>query len=290
MQANSMILSYFADNNRCNYILKNLENIRKKTALTQDNSKNIFYAELILSFVFTLGGYLLFIFFLRREKNQEKKNFLKLFLLLALVAPAVLTPMIEGVYMRFLLPLVVIPFVFLGLWMKWISEKMKKYPVFILLPAVLLLAAANFFPIQKSYSALSALGQTKENQSESAVLGEEQFLAEFILRNSLGAKIAYLQGGYEDIFKFIEPARYFFRNRPGLALKIWNGETEIDPDAAYFKIKMIESVERRVQMAQQVIKNRNVLDKGYFGRYAIFQLDGPVKQNVNKTLQNQVGK
>ncbi len=290
MQANSMILSYFADDNRCNFFLKQIKDIQKNPANFSASEKNYFFLKLVLSFAFTIGGYFLFIFFLRRERDLEKKNFIRLFFLLAIIAPAVLTPMIEGVYMRFLIPLSIIPFVFLGLWLKLASEKIKKRPFLILAPVAFLLIAANLLHIRKAYLAFSALGQTNENRSESATLGEEQFLAEFILRNSQDSHIAYIQGGYEDIFKFIEPARYFFQSRPSLDVKIWSGNTKIEPDASYFKVDMIEKVERRVQMSQQVIKNRNVLEKGYFGRYAIFKLDGPVKQKVNKTLLKQVGK
>jgi 4-amino-4-deoxy-L-arabinose transferase-like glycosyltransferase len=290
MQANSMILTYFADDNRCNYFLKKSENIQNYPTDSTFSERNYFYLELILSFAFTIGGYFLFVYFLRREKNPEKKNFLRLFFLLAFVAPAVLTPMIEGVYMRFLLPLTVIPFIFLGLWLELASKKIKKYSFLILIPAALLLIDANLSHAKKSFSAFSALGQTEENRSESATLGEEQFLTEFILRNSQNSRVAYIQGGYEDIFKFIEPARYFFRVRPGLDVRIWAGETETNPNASYFRVDMIEQAERRVQMTQQVVKNRNVLDKDYFGRYAIFKIDGPVDQKVNKRLLKQVGK
>jgi 4-amino-4-deoxy-L-arabinose transferase-like glycosyltransferase len=290
MQANSMILTYFADDNRCNYFLKKSENIQNYPVDSSFSERNYFYLELFLSFAFTIGGYFLFVYFLRREKDPEKKNFLKLFFLLALVAPAVLTPMIEGVYTRFLIPLAVIPFVFLGLWLKMILEKTKKRSILLLSSIIILFVAANLSHIRKAYSAFSALGQTSENRSESATLGEEQFLSEFILRDSQNSQTAYLQGGYEDIFKFIEPARYFFQSRPDLDVRIWAGEKKVDPDASYFRIDMIEQVERRVQMSQQTIKDRNVLDKGYFGRYAIFKLDGPVEQKVNKTLLKQVGK
>lgn len=290
MQANSMILSYFANDNRCNYFLQNERNIENNRPLTQNTPKAYFYAELILSFIFTIGGYFLFILYLKRETEPQRKNFLGLMLLLAVVSVVALTPMIEGVYMRFLLPLAIIPFIILGLWTKLLSEKFKKYFIPILLLIVFLLAAANLGQIKKSFEAFAAKGTSGENQSESMALGEEEFLSAFILRNSQSSRVAYIQGGYEDIFKFIEPARYFFRNRPDLAVKIWEGESQIEPDASYFRVKMIGQDERRVQMHQQIIKNRNVLDKGFFGRFAIFRLDGPLEEKINERLQKQVGK
>ncbi|MCX6762702.1 MAG: glycosyltransferase family 39 protein [Candidatus Moranbacteria bacterium] len=290
MQANVMITANLASDNRCNYFLQESEKIRENPVEMTALEKNYFYFELVIGLIFTLGGYCLIIFYLRREIDPQKKNFLALMLLLGLVSVAVLTPMIEGVYTRFLLSLVAFSFFVLALWAKYLSEKFKKHPAVFLLFLAIFFAVVNFVQIKKAYTALSADGTAEENRMESITLGEEKFLSDFILRNSDRSRVAYIQGDYADIFKFIEPARFFFSSRrPELAVKVQGDQTEAEPGASYFFVKMIDRDERRVQMFRQTIDDRGVIDKAMFARFVIFKLDGPLAGSDNKQLQKQIG-
>jgi hypothetical protein len=116
---------------------------------------------------------------------------------------------------------------------------------------------------------------------ESSTLGEQEFLANFILENSKGARIAYIEDGMGDIFKFFEPIQYFFRNNPDLKVEVIKRGDAPEGGSSYFKVDFIGADERRLKLSLPEIKGWKILNKASYARYVIYRLE-PKKISENQ--------
>lgn len=77
----------------------------------------------VLGAIYMVGGYILLIFFLKKENDERRKDFLMVFSLYATVAFLVSIPVITQVSARYYITSFFIPFVLCGFWLQFLLKK-----------------------------------------------------------------------------------------------------------------------------------------------------------------------
>lgn len=208
IQANGFILSSVGSDNACDLmeISKKIKKNRKDPAKIFKNAA--VYANIALSVIFSLGGYILLVYFWKKEKNTDRKNFLGLLILYAAVLFVILIPLALEISMRFFLPLVFVPFIFLGLWAKFLGNRFGKKGIMTIISLAAILVILNTFSNQKKFNYWA--GKSPENGDfDEITLGEVEFMSRFIIEKSQGVEKAYLKGNKAHLFEIVRPVRYF---------------------------------------------------------------------------------
>jgi hypothetical protein len=275
-QVNAEIISSYGYSNYCDSFKPDPIVYAHNTGKPEKppTSRTPFYIAATICFIFSIGGYLLLFYYFWREKNRDKKNFLLLSLLLSVFAFVIFAPLVFTANARFFLLLEFMPFLLLGLWLKFFQERLNKYRALVVIILIgTFLAYQNLSSIQKSFQELSGQGTHEENNEESSTLGEQEFLSDFILQNSQDSRLAYIENGMGDIFKFFEPIQYFFRNNPNFKVEVYNKGTPMEINSSYFRVDFIGQEERRLKLSLPEVEKKKVLAKDSFGRYVIYKLE-----------------
>jgi len=282
VQENAQIVSPFSYSNTCDFLYDPLRISPYKTGVPWLDTKGaIVWVAVSLAFVFTIGGYLLLIYYLRRETDEKRKGFLALILVFSLTSYVVLIPIIKLASARFFVYYEFLPFLFLGLWAKFLLEKMKRNFVLVFLSIfAVILAAANLLVIKQSFARLAGNGYSRDNVEESSSFGEEEYLANFILKNSGDYKTACIMGDGSGLFKIQKPIRYFFQDNKNFEVEFNDKENDCRNGSANFLIKFIGFDEKRLLSFTPEINYQKILARGYFNRYFIFRL--APKENKQK--------
>lgn len=279
VQENTQIVSPFSYSNTCDFFFNPQKVSPYETGISWLDSKGAAVSiAMSLAFLFTIGGYVLLVRYLRRETDENKKIFLALMLVFSVTSYVVLIPIIKIASARFFIYFEFLPFFFLGLWAKFLLERSKRKFVLVFTTAfAVLLAAANLLVTKQSFARLAGNGYDRENVQESSSFGEEEYLADFILTNSVDAKSACISGDSAGLFKIQKPMRYFFEGNTDLKIVFYSKKDECQKGSADFLIKLMGFDQKRIWSLSPEIKNRKILARGYFNRYFIFKL-APVEK------------
>jgi len=181
-------------------------------ALIQVNWQKILV--IFLSAVFLCGGFIILIWaFFRKEKDQQRKNFLGLVAAYNIITLAVLLPVASEIEMRYFVVLIFMPFVLFGLWLNWFLQYKKIGKIIVALIAGLLLAT-NIYIVSVS-AAIYMNGRA--SNSDSGILGEIEPISRYILDNTGGKEEVYLGGSQLYLKRFFAPLKYLTM-RSGLTL------------------------------------------------------------------------
>ena len=114
IQGNSYVLSPMNQTSSCEIFKK------------QPGDSALFHAaNLVFMLIFFAGGIALFSFYLKKEKDLAKKYFLLIIGLYLILAFIVFLPMAYSFDKRYFIAAFFLPYVFLGFWLKFFSEKLK---------------------------------------------------------------------------------------------------------------------------------------------------------------------
>lgn len=233
VQVNMHIISSTQEIEECGGVYNIGKTLTKnKTDLSGLSKSSLLIFGTAISFLFSIGGYILLVYFFRKEKDSDKNKFLGLVFLYNVVSFAVMVPVATEISMRFLIILFFVPFVLLGLWLKFIFEKMKKSGRIILFVIFVLLIATNIFVVWDAGAKFAmGLGSTSKN----SVLGEIKPIAEFIVNNSAQDSEIYINGKKAYLKRFFKPLKYLIGQLGRDAVNIGNAK-KIHPGTQVFYV------------------------------------------------------
>ena len=237
VRANFGIAASDGREEECGYndVIRNAGKLDGDSMPLSDKIILVFY--ILGATIFSIGGYFLFGRGWRREKDLDRKFFLKLIFSYTVLTFLFFTVWATELSMRFFLILEFVPFILLGFWLKFLAEKFKKQWL-----VVLIVLLFSFFCLQKDYAVFRDLqfgGREINGNFEYITLGEVNFIVNYIQDNNNHSNVAYLdaQGGY--LFKAFKSLR-FVANESGLELIELNKTVNLVSGDKLFYLKNAE--------------------------------------------------
>jgi 4-amino-4-deoxy-L-arabinose transferase-like glycosyltransferase len=217
----------------------------------------------VLGFVFTLGGIVLAVRSFRRETDPGRKYFLGLFLSYCALSFLVLLPLANEISMRFFLVAVFMPFVLLGLWFDFLSEKLPRQGMRVAIAVAVFLIAANLLSVRNSFAEFSSYLGVSDAGMDNVLLKEVELASAFVVRHAGGAGTVALDGDAKYLFKALKSMEYF-TEREGIRLVEKKKKT--DPLLPVF---LIENSKRTAKIVQE---NPGISEYESLGRFTIFRM------------------
>jgi hypothetical protein len=265
---NSGLLSNIATDAKCfvkgnQYIISSLSESDDCKIYNSKNKWSILYA--IFGAIFFVGGIILFALNFKKEKDQERKYFLGIILSYAILSFLVLIPVANEISMRFFLMLIILPFLLLGFWVKFLQERCKKQGIYISGLILAILALFNLFTIKNEFIAFASHTAKPGGSFENADLKEVELISRYIISNGDGAKTAFIGGNATYLFKFEKSIGYFVK-KSGIEL-IPEKKAGVGDNI----FRMINS-EKYEKTLEEYEKKYEVLGGQLFGRFSIIKI------------------
>ncbi len=162
----------------------------------------------ILGSVFVFGGLVLAVRYFLKETEAERRAFLGILFVFTGIMYLIFVKIASELSVRFYLPLFFLPYVLLGLWAKFVREKIENRSGLILLIAGMFLIGSNLFFVQKSFATLANYGKPGGGDVKVMILKEAEEFSHFIVVNSNNKKKVYIDGDKEFLHKAYTPLKY----------------------------------------------------------------------------------
>lgn len=263
IQANAHIISSVENLEECGTIYKIGKQISKAESPGRTQKVALLIIRFISVFVFSLGGYFLLGYFLKKEKNAEKKRFLQLVALYSVVSFLVLIPVVTEISVRYFIILIFVPFILFGLWAKFLLEKLKNSGMIAIGAFFLILTAMNFSAI---ISAGSLYMHGLASNSQDSILGEVKQMNDYIILNLDGAAKFNLIGQREYLHRFGKPLAYLAK-KSGKEMVKSQTDKNLDSSIPTFYIGKSDSKEDKNILE---IKKHKVSHAKKFGNIRIY--------------------
>lgn len=202
-QANVHILTSLGNENDLNFMATIRHDIDDQRILSEHDK--LVLAEIVLSGIFLLFGFLALTLSCIKESDTKKKIFLGLIILYSVLSVIIMFPVMDSLSLRYFIQVIFLPFIFLGL----VVKILEKFPKFIYLPITVaifcILAVTNFMTIRSEAQA----HQAKDRSSDTyVVLGEIEMIRDYIIAHSNGEKAAYFYAEGKYMQNYIKPLSY----------------------------------------------------------------------------------
>lgn len=266
VQSNAFMLIPVGNDSQCDFVDvgANINKNSNKSGGRTDNA--ILLIDIIFAVVFSAGGYALLFRSWRVEQNESKKRFLELIALYAGMLFVLLIPLADEISFRFFLVLEFMPFLLLGLWLKYIQEKYSQKIIIVLMVlAVTIIAAINCYVLTHNFAYLAGNAKEGRNGFEEITLGEVQYMANFIESHSAGAGKVYLQGSASELFKITKSIQYF-TDTAGLEVNNLKKNQAIDSSDKIFSIDVAKNPAGKNSAPD------GVMAEGKFNRIRIYEV------------------
>ncbi len=267
-QANAMLLTPFGNGGVSEYshLLKDLRS-KKWMRKIQDNSSE--YAVLASGAVFSIAGYVLLAYFLKKESDEKKKKFLQLIALLATITFFVFIPLASDVQLKYFYILAFVPFLLLGLIIKFVSERYGRAASLILLTLVAVLCLINIYGVKNNFNVLAGIGNGEKN-----LLGEEVFAANFIKVHTNGSQPVYLLGEKKSFRGNVWALQYLLNSRVVYMLSDRNiPQGKVMLNATYFSFFSRNKSDEVKAPTRTELGNYRISDRASYGPYIIVKLE-----------------
>lgn len=174
---------------------------------------------LLLSGIFCWAGFLANVYLLRKEKNNNKRNFLQWTLILFVVYFLLYIPLAFKINRpRFYLPFMILPYVYVGFLTLFLREKLTRYPRLIALFALLSFSTLFFSNMRATVAWFSELRNSEETATST---GE---------RNSKGTSFFLTWGHYEKAARVMDAS---CEKQNDISFSMAKGVAEFDHSIEY---------------------------------------------------------
>jgi len=232
---------------------------------------NLKFWLLLITWLFTGGGYLLGLYFWRKEKNKAKKDFLLLLGVYSGLTFVTMVPIISQASMRYYIVLFFLPFIFLGFWIKYFWEKKKVKYIFnyifksilvIILLSIICLQLKKINQIYIQYRSLSF------SNTHSVALDEAKLMMNYIVSNAYSQEI-YITGRTKYFSRYYKPFLYLGKKfYPEIEIKRGDKTERIKSGATVYYISKPLSV---VKIKKKTFLGRKVKNYRIFANLAIIE-------------------
>lgn len=268
IQANAEMISSAENIAGCGDIFYAEKTIKKyKDTPGVISNASLFKLAMILSVIFSIVGYFFLGYYYRKEKNESKKNFLRLFIVYNIISILFFMPVAPHMELRYYVILFFTPFVLLGLWLKFFVEKISKAGKIIF---AVIIALAIILNVVVVWKASYVYRQNQASDAEKSVLGEVEPIIGYITDNSQ-SKTAYMAGS-KVYFKRFFPALVYLADKSGIKLIEFKETTDVGPKSKIFFIAPTPSNSKKQQELENAWE-RSIKDKKQFGKITIYILE-----------------
>jgi 4-amino-4-deoxy-L-arabinose transferase-like glycosyltransferase len=206
IQANFFIASSLGDEEECTFIYEKLLGNKSIFYLKKIIKENPFsLITIILALPFSILGYLLAVYYFKKEKEKKKKYFLGLIILYAILSFFIMVPVGDWLVMRYFVHLIFVPFILLGLFANFLAWKFPNKKIFLILAIFIFFAKANIFSIG---SAAKEYLHGRRSHYNYAVLGEIDSALDYMQEKSLPQKEIYFFGESDSAWTLFGPLKY----------------------------------------------------------------------------------
>jgi len=225
----------------------------------------VFIVEAIMTLFFSIGGYALAIRSLRKEQDENRRNFLSLFLFYNAVSFVVLVPVASQIEVRYFSILLFVPFILLGLWLSAFLENGKKTVFGGFVGIVAVLVVANILT-------LASLAQPFLDKSASdvdnSILGEAESMTAYLVSHTDTPGTVRLDGQPLYLKRFLKPFDYLAR-KEGMSVTRPASKQSFDPGTRFF---FIDGTKSKPYTVGDDIGGGTILGYEQFGRIMIYSM------------------
>jgi len=269
VQSNAFMLLPLGNDSQCDFVDAG-KNFQKNLKGSAGHAANlILVGDIIFALVFSLGGYFLLMRYLHLEKDENKKRFLGLIALYAGTLFALLIPLADEISFRFFLVLEFMPFLLLGLWLKYIFERFGAVETRQCLVStsviVAIVVAVNVATLTGYFSYLAGNAKEGTNGFEEITLGEVQYMASFIENHAGDSQNIYLQGKAGELFKITKSIKYF-TDEAGLKVNNLKKSQVLNSEDRVFDINVVNDPNKKMTAPAGTV------EMGRFGRARIYEV------------------
>lgn len=175
---------------------------------------------LVISYLFSIGGYVFLFFSYKSCADAGKKNFILVVSIFILSLMIFIFLVAQEITLRYFILLSFVPYIFLGLWMKHIINFKKIGKPLITIIAIILLAF-NVLAIKKSFTYWSQDGDVVDGS-----LDQVRNVADYIVRSSHSGKIQ-IYSSKNEFGRFKNRISYF-TDKAGIEIFELDKKSEVD--------------------------------------------------------------
>jgi 4-amino-4-deoxy-L-arabinose transferase-like glycosyltransferase len=209
-QANLHLVSSFGNKNQCDSyeVLGRLQADSQAFFVYTENKVSLYI--IIVSALFSLVGYILLVYFWKKEADQRRRIFLALVGSYGIATLIAMFSIMDQVEIRYYIVLFFLPFVFLGVMADGVLRFRKIWAkiIIVLIFAYLLVlnGSAEANTAEKFFS-------MKANDEKFIFLGETNRIAEYLITASGGSRTIYLRGQKIYEKRYFKPLNYILAKR-----------------------------------------------------------------------------
>ena len=220
----------------------------------------------LLGGIFFFGGILLTFRYMRKEMNHDAKMFLGLTLTYMGVLFLFIIPVAYEISLRYFLILLFMPFFFLGIWSKFLSEQFASSKKTLLLAILLVLFATNIIAIRTNVRALMSYSTDLSGSGFDIVyLGEMEQISQYIVSRAGGSREVLIGGNKNYLFKS-ENAIIYLAHKQGIQVISLDRNKDDLVAPTFYLISTKSKVKFMKNMVSEEYKS---LDSKSFGRFTI---------------------
>ena len=266
-EANAFMLLAAGDD-KCKFIHDKVLSANESKKIKREVKDAGFISKLLLIFIFSLLGYAYLFYLAKKEKNSDKKYFLRLIVLFAFLSFLIMAPIANPDHseFRYFLHSFFVPYVFLGLGFQVIAR--KKGDIF-----KLAAIAICSFIILTNYSRISSevekLNSRNKSNDHYCVLGEVEKILDYMILNSGGDREVYLYGKKRYVSTLYYALQYMAQ-RDGFNIMKVDDKDDITADASVFYLSYPLSLKDDASME---IDNRRIISFENFGQISVYNLE-----------------
>jgi len=266
IQANMHMISSLGNQDQPDFIKIADKIIKDKNPYATFLNKSKAVLGLIASLFFSVGGYFLLFYFFKKEKNQRKKDFLLITSLYSVILFLIMIPIINEASLRYFIVILFLPFIFLGLWIKFIVSKSRRFGIGLSVAAIIFLMLSNGYTIK---NASAAFFSKSVDDVSNAIMGEIEPMADYILNYSQPSSKAYLIGKNFYLIRFYKPLSYLTEKK-GFNLMHVESEKQIESGVPLFYVKDGEEKNRK---PGEIYKGHVIKNVQKFNNIMIFNFE-----------------
>ena len=246
IQANAHIISSYENIEACGDIFKPNQSITKYTNEPGGTFYNgqVFISAAVVSVIFSLIGYILLLFFIKKETDKNRRNFLIIILLYSLVLFAVFIPVASQISMHYFNIVFFVPFVLLGLWMIIITRIIKNKKI---ANKLLIIIIAFLFILQGGVltQAYHSYSSGNVSSAKKSIYGEIMPMVDYMIANSSQKEAIRIDGSAFYLKRFFKPFVYIAK-KSGVDIAKLEKNNPISSGTSFFYIdeKKEEDVEK----------------------------------------------
>ena len=240
------------------------DNRTNKPFLSLANRNNI--AVLILSLIFSVVGYSLFIYFIKNNKDEKKRIFLVLLLTYISLSFVLMIPIIGNklTEFRYLINVFFVPFVFLGLMCEFVESKFSKKVGLAMLALPIIFATTNILTLKNISQELISGSRSNDHI---VALGEAEQISSYMLEVGDNKSDYYLIGSASYVSNLYKPLQYLLKKSGVNLIQAEANRKEISSGETIFYVM------RSGDNEQGLLRGRTVQQYKNFGKIAVFKLN-----------------